>query len=435
MTPLVVNLLLFAIGLIVALKRPNIIPIYYSIWTLFGCYLTDLFLFPVKYEDYGVYPKYANIYIMCVFLYMCLIHRIKFKEDLKRLLKICIFFTLYILFICISRGTLSNLGGWIFSSFSWVFLYFVIENINISNRVIAKYIQSVLFVEIVICILQTLGYGYASFGESVANFSTISGTLFRYNFIASLLCVLIISLIAIVLNNKYDQKLYNYTLIIAGAIFVAISGARTELISLVLTLGYIFAIHNRKSRFYLIFFSTVLLFLYFIYGELISIEQTGDYGADASQRQKNILNIFTDSDYLLESSTFGLSFRVLLFMNYDIISLLFGSGLFYTTDLGYGGVSMKSGTLTDATLAIFIAETGIVGFFFLVRILCLFVKQIKSSSKIIVAFIIYFVIVTITDMGIFQSSDVIFMLFIIKYIKNKSADSYVAIPNYPCLQS
>ena len=108
--------------------------------------------------------------------------------------------------------------------------------------------------------------------------------------------------------------------------------------------------------------------------------------------------MLNDSDFAEEQTTLGLSYIVLYSLPDNP---LFGPGKLLQSG-GYGGfISRENGNDTDATLAIYICETGIIGVLLLLIVYYIVLKKVGNNNILSNLIFLFLSLITIADAGLF----------------------------------
>ena len=416
---LVINIFFFFVGILLFCKKRSYTIYYFLTWKIAGAFLCDMFLFPVENNLFETFGKYSNLYI-----YACLI--LTFFTDkintLKKgsiiLMSFCIFL-IYIIGLALFRETITPFFfNYILQYFTWVALFLLLPSLELKLSQIRNFSYFLLIVELVLFFLQDNGIALTTYSKQVDFFFYAPpGTYYRYNFYASGISCIIIFLMLIELVIRKKVSTLQFIIYIAGSATIYLSGSRTALIAYVLTCCIILLkVFYKRIKYFII---PVLFLIPTLYGILLTNQSNSDFGANVGERQANILAIFSDNGYYLtEESTFGLSVKMFNYLINNLQSLLFGAGRLFTSQLGYNYVKIESST--DATLMVYICETGIIGFIFLIYFL-IYTLQVKKEYRFFsYAFLGFFIILTITDIGLFYTHDFAFFLVLMFFLKNSS---------------
>ena len=146
------------------------------------------------------------------------------------------------------------------------------------------------------------------------------------------------------------------------------------------------------------------------YSNQIGVTYTKD-AENSIERQNILFSIFQDADYLTTHTTFALTYDVL---SHFFESPLIGPGLYYVGS-GYAGyINFLEVNRSDATLAIYICEFGVIGLLFLLFFYSVFIKTYGSDNRYLLYALITLLIVSVTDNGIFYScNNVLLLLFVL----------------------
>lgn len=187
------------------------------------------------------------------------------------------------------------------------------------------------------------------------------------------------------------------------------TGVRMALVAMFIPYSYLILIYlksksisNRNIIKYIVF-GFILLFPIVntvnSYISKSSVSYTKD-AVSATQRQAVLVSIILDNSYLIEHTTFGLSYNIVSLLKDNIV---LGPGLFFKGH-GYNGYSYQDGSsITDATFALFVGEFGITGLILFITMLIILLRKINLKKKGAIVLTIYLAFVSLTDNGLFAA--------------------------------
>ena len=164
---------------------------------------------------------------------------------------------------------------------------------------------------------------------------------------------------------------------------------------------------KKRTRIFVIVLYSAILYLGFLSILNLAHEMGVTYTKNAensSERQAVLLSMLNDDDFAEKQTTLGLSFVVLsTFPDNPII----GSGKLFQGK-GYGGfISWEAGNVTDATLAIFLCEVGVIGLLIWLYIYHIIINKIGKGALLPKLIFFYLLIITIADPGLFFIGNVL----------------------------
>lgn len=295
-------------------------------------------------------------------------------------------------------------------------------------------IRKIVIFELVLSLLQPytdlLNFHAALHGDDVMT-SMVNGTFIRNNVFVEFIIPLVMLLVYY--DYQISQKIMpNDILIVLITLYVVYdSGVRTALVAILPVIIYVFYVllgfifKTKKSRmFAMLFFCICMCSVYFFVNNMA--EQTGvtytKDATDSSERQAVLLSMINDSDFAEDQTTLGLSFVVLSTLSENPI---IGSGKLFQGN-GYGGfISKDEGNITDATLAIYLCETGLIGIILLSFIYYVLLKKIGGDNNLSRLIFIYLLLVTIVDSGLFFIGNIILLFISIKMFQIKNIENNV----------
>lgn len=419
-------LLVFGLCLFLFNKKSYI---YYTVaWITIFPFIVN-FGMKVQTDSYYNLLAWCNYYNAIVFVVLFAINILnKYKccqfENIKQIVFVLILMFAYSVFCAEARnsGIVLNIK-YTFSNFSNILFLLNIYMLQPSWKVAKKSLFFMFYVELVVGLLQMFGLFHYSVeaDEGMANLSIVTGTYIRNNIYAEVLSILFLALFYFKVKEKSRIGIFEWLLTLYVFYVVYESGIRTALVAFVLVFGLLYANYLKgKPHFKLKICSFALLAIIAINMDMKAImsgRMTYDSQVESSaDRQSNLLNIFRDNDYLSEHTTIYYSIYVLSFFSENPIM---GPGLLYSNgEAGYGGlVNTNAGNITDATLAIYACETGIIGILFMCILYFVILYKMNNRNKGAILLFIYLALTTITDPGLFFLPNTL-VLFLLIYIDN-----------------
>lgn len=426
----IISFLLLVLGLMLFFFNKKSYLYYAILWVTFFPFLIN-FGFKIQTDSYYNLLAWCNYYNVIVFvlLFAQSIRKKVQVRDYNRIKEVLLVLFLmfgYSVFTAKYRDSdiILNLK-YVFSNFSNVFFLLNIILLKPSFSLIKKSLNYVFLLELTVGFLQLFGlFQYQiEVDEGMANLSIVTGTFIRNNIYAEILSLLFLALFYIRVKEKC--KINKRFWILTAYVFYIIyeSGIRTALIAFVLVFCLLYMISIRKTPNFRLKIFLLIALSVFVYCADIKSVMSGGMTYDSqvessSERQSNILNIFRDNDYLSEHTTIYYSVYVLSFFSDNPIM---GPGLLYTNGLaGYGGlVNTSAGNITDATLALYICETGIIGILLFFMLYYVILHRINLNNLGAYLLFVYLLLITITDPGLFFLPNVLILFLLIYYDKKK----------------
>lgn len=405
----VFSALFLVVGLLLFMYKEKTYCFYVMFWLFFFPFVVNLG-FKLQTDTYYNILAWCNYYNSLVFLFL-VCHNLK-KPTVNKwiwgLLAIIVLLFAYSAFLAKVRNTdyVENIK-YMYSNFSNVFFLINLFLLKPSLAKIRKWAYCIFVIELIIAFFQMLGFFQYSVrqDEGMANLSIITGTFIRNNIFAEVLTILFLFLLyfQIKINEKITKKYWAFTILVFYLVYE--SGIRTALLAFVLAFGCLYFFRPTKlpylkTKLALFAFLLMLCFNSNV-KSILSGEMTYDSQVTSSaDRQANLLNIFRDKDYLSENTTIYYSIFVLSYFEENPV---LGPGLLYSNcESGYGNlVNTKSGNLTDATLAIYCCETGIIGIALFLALYYVLLFKINENRKGALILFLYLFLITITDPGLF----------------------------------
>ena len=297
--------------------------------------------------------------------------------------------------------------------------YPILSSINtISFERVKRFLLLFLVLQILFLIPQYLNFEI----PFVVNYSNIvfshrfSGTFSGNNFTGNLFVVFILILLIeyVKARNIFYNKKIHVLIIVMLIMCVILSGVKTALISLVVGIILIFALFVEIKKFLKIFSVSMIFILLFINLAL-------KFNSNAFDRITTGINeVIKNKDNLKNSrSTLSLTFRVLDLIEGD--DILLGKGMLFKN--GYSvvksatrlkSISADTNNVTDALLAIILVEFGLLGLLIFLMPFYFIWKHSGEYKKECSILFIILLIQTLTDTGMFNITEIVFVLLYLK---------------------
>ena len=416
-------LILFVAGLGIYRFRSQYLLHFLLLWFCFAPILFNFF-YTIEQEEYyniltwAVYLGYAIVF----FDYL----RFGISEKWLGLLVLCVVVLMfYYVSLSFVRGTsfvdsikyiTGNVGFLLPLSF---LLY---KDCDIQS--LGRFVRRIVYFELLLALLQpftdVLNFHAALNGDDVMT-SMVNGTFVRNNVFVEFLVPLVMLLISY--DYQESQKLTPKTaLVVITSLFVVYnSGVRTALVAIAPLLIYAFysflgnIFISKRGRIIAMLFGG--LCLYSIYSFIQDVaEETGvTYTSDAtdsSERQAVLFSMLNDADFAEQQTTLGLSFVVLYTFSENPV---LGPGKLFQGK-GYGDfINKEAANITDATLAIFLCETGLIGFTILLFIFYILLNKLAPPHPMPKLIFLYLFVITISDPGVFFMGNMLILFITIKF--------------------
>lgn len=395
--------------------RPKLVPFYYLLWTTFLFFLLDLFVV-VSYEEanYDLH-KSSTLYIWLCCAMTLVNNPRKIWNSYKKLIITLFLFILYVLCLGLSRGTLMPFIKWIGEYFVFVPLWILMCNVKMDFKLYKNFVIIAFLVEIIIVLFQLVTGLYPSYtlGKFAENGTfNIVGTLKRYNEFADIMSLLLLSLFYIVsIKQIHFSKRVLYLVASIGVILIYMAGARTEFVAFILSMSIILYFQFKKWR--ILYIATVLIIVLLI-GRDLTLKESNMKDPSNYNRQIELLDYFQGRSDVSEKSTLFLSSLLIDEYLQHQSQILTGPGLLFTSNYGYKGVVTKNYSMWDSFLALLLVETGIIGYLFLLTFLT-FVIRLSKNKRYPMVMLLYLLIVSTTDYGLFQGFSAIYLLFVVYF--------------------
>lgn len=422
----IISFLLLVIGLILFFYNKKSYLCYATLWVTFFPFLIN-FCFKIQTDSYYnllAWCNYYNVIVFAVLFFTSIRKKAQMRDNnrTKEVLLVLFLMFVYSIFCAIFRDSDIILNiKYVFSNFSNVFFLLNIILVKPSFLFVKKCLNCVFLLELIVGFLQLFGLFHyqIKIDEGMMNLSIITGTFIRNNIYAEVLSLLFLSIFYIKVKEKCKINIGFWILTAYVFYIVYESGIRTALIAFVLVFSLLYVISiKKKPHFKLKVFFLVVSSVVVCSSDLKSV-MSGELSYDSqvessSERQSNLLNIFRDNEYLAEHTTIYYSIYVLSYFSENPIM---GPGLLYSNGKeGYGGVVKTSeGNLTDASLAIYICETGIIGILLFCVLYYVILHRINMDNIGAYLLFIFLLLITITDPGLFFLPNVLIFFLLIYY--------------------
>jgi hypothetical protein len=245
--------------------------------------------------------------------------------------------------------------------------------------------------------------------------SIAQGTLGRFNSFGNFLAYVFIFFLGFRILNSSPRKIKDWIILIILGFGVLISGNRASVLS-VFASGLFLLFYYRRKLFFVI---ATFLVLFFIYANLF-IDRLISLGSQSAtnpfERLLTAFVVFKGSSRIEDTgSTLFLSLSLIP----DFLSNFFlGAGKYYTVGYSLVGANL-SVRIYDSFLMTLLAEFGIIGFLFILFPYIYIYNYLRGAMKrqpqypIFIAFVILFLLQTVTDNGIFGSEAIYFFILFV----------------------
>lgn len=411
-------------GLCVYKIKPQWGPFYFMIWCLMGAFIIDCFIYPLREEeDFPLIYSKAYIYVYICLFFAAMRNMKDFMSQNRKIVTVYVLFFLYVIVLGVIRGgDVKGFIGYVRLATMFVVLWMWMRTINIENVLFEKFIFSLLIIEVCLSILQLLGVGHVfSFADEYNDVGTVNapGTLNRFNGFASHVSLLLLCYTTIVFARKQKKKpLLSWGLIGVAYIMVLISGAKAQFMAINISLLFlIYMFHFKKNKVVFIIGMGILAVSFVYVSKQVNINTLDS--ESGMERQLNLTRIASEEDYIEDGSTVMLTYFLLEDYTSDVSNILTGSGKLYTRKDGYGGfIATDTQNMTDVPLALFLCETGLVGIVFLIIFIRYMMKDVKHEKYYPYAILLFILLTTITDIGIFEEAHVFYFVGTLLYLNN-----------------
>lgn len=420
-------IILFIIGLWIYRSYPQYILHYVLLWICFAPWIINLG-YSIEEEDYW------NILTWAVYLSYAIaitdIARNKVKDKwIKKIFFLMSCLVLVYSMLSFFRGTsfISSLK-YIVGNTGFLVSLSVIYLKQSELKSLIKLIRAIVYFELALAFIQPftdlLNYEAVLSGDDVMT-SIVNGSFIRNNVFIEFLTPLVM-LLVYVDYQRHKKVLLRSVVVILFLLYETYNtGVRTALVAILPIIIYMFYhllgffFKTPKSRILaMLLFGLSMYSLYSFVNNMAA--NTGvtytQNATDSSERQTVLLSMLNDSDFAENQTTLGLSFIVLSTLPENP---LLGPGYLFQGN-GYGNfINMEEGNVTDATLAIFICETGLLGLILLLIVYYVILCKMSIPNLLTLLIFIYLFIISIVDSGVFFMGNML-VLFIAKKVTDKS---------------
>lgn len=402
------------------------------LWIFFFPLIINLF-YTINEQDYYkvlTWTVYLSFAIAVLDFY-----RYGIADKWQGLLFICVIGLIgyYVLLSFVRGVSLIDSAKYMIGNVGFLISLTFVLNKNCKINSLFKFIRIIVYFELLLSLVQPytdlLNFQAALDGDDVMT-SMVNGSFIRNNIFVEIITPLVMLLVYY--DYQKSHKILSYgildVLVVVVTLYVVYdSGVRTALVAVVPILLYVFYVllgfifKTKRGRvFAMLFFSLCVYSVYYLVNNIA--EQTGvtytKNATDSSERQAVLLSMLNDSDFAEDQTTLGLSFVVLSTLPENPIV---GSGKLFQGK-GYGGfISKDEGNVTDATLAIYLCETGLIGIFLLFFIYYIVLNKIGGYNNLSCLIFIYLLLVTIVDPGLFFIGNVMVLFVSIKLFLSNSS--------------
>ena len=416
------SIVLFVTGLSIYIAKEELFLHYLLIWICFGPVFINLF-YTIEDEYYNILTWIIYLSYVVAFIEIVREKGIKDKWN-KNIFLLVIVLNVYYVLISVLRGVsildsiryISGYTGFLVS------LSIIIKNKTKFSSLL-KLMKIIIVIELILALIQPytdlLNFHAALHGDDVMT-AMVNGTFVRNNvFVEFITPIVMIVFYFDYLKYKKIRPLM-WVLLLVTLYITYNSGVRTVLVAIIPILVYsiymfLEKVYKKKStRIMVMILYGVVLYSCYVFVQNLAQENGvtyTKYAQDSSQRQAVLLSMLNDDDFAEKQTTLGYTITVLSTFPDNPI---FGSGLLFQGD-GYGGyISRKFGNETDATLAIFLCETGLIGLVIWVFIYYIILSKLNHKNILPKMIFVYLLIVTILDPGLFFIANVLLLFISIK---------------------
>ena len=416
------QLSLLLLGVIIYLKKPQYIILYWLSFTPFAILFFSWKLNIYSREDLASLQYYITGLTRNFFGILIIIAICKLKK-LPNIIHLIILFLIMAIFFAlhsymnvfdtsIVMENISEIAAIILP----LYFFMIDRNAIPTQSKLLKYMCILLGIECVAAIINTQGiYLYKAFYTTAITStmqqrydyenSLISGTFPRYNMLANYISTIYVFFVLEFLSKKEKKQKF----FIAGSIImlaiITLSGAKASLFLSFFMLSLTLIIYGKKNVGLLILFSTISLIVFnFLLQYNYNADQQTEMFAGFFRQIQGFAAIAQKSQ---DGST--LSISEYLIKKYFFNNPFLGNGLAANGEYAYGFFAYVGLTAfkADARIAFILVEYGVIGFL-LYTILFKFIYDILSKNlkkgaktKLKICFL-YFFILTITEPGFFD---------------------------------
>ena len=412
-------ILLFVLGFVIYRMYDQYIFHYLLIWICFGPILIN-FVYTITEEEYykvitwALYTTYALSFLDII--------KNGIGEKKQRIVIIGILSLIfYYVSLSFFRGTsfIESLK-YITGNLGFLISLLILSNKECNVQSLLRLIKSIVYFELFLAFLQPftdlLNFQAALNGDDVMT-TMVNGSFIRNNVFIEFLTPLV--MLFVYFDYRQTQKIKPQTGVVVLLLLyeTSNSGVRTALVAVIPAFVYViysflgYRFKTKKGRILAMLFGGICIFAVYSFVQRLAEENGITYtnnATDSSERQAVLLSMLNDADFAEDQTTLGLSFVVLSSFSENP---LLGPGKLFQGN-GYGDfINKNEGNVTDATLAIFLCETGVVGLLLLLFVYYVILNKIGLSHPFPKLVFIYLFIVTIADPGIFFMGSIL-LLFI-----------------------
>ena len=404
---LIFSIILYIVGLWIYRTHEEYLLHYILLWLCFGPIVINFF--------YTITDEYYNVLTWTIYLSYTIAVVEMFRKGMDKKTKVILLsvFSLVLYYVGLSfiRGTgLIMSLKYITGNIGFLFSLCMIAKLRCDMVSFLKLIRWIVYIEIILAFFQPytdlLNFHAALHGDDVMT-TMVNGTFLRNNIFIEFLTPLVMILLYLKYHENRRITFDILFLVILTLWLTYNSGVRTCLIAVIPILVYVVYFilgkkyKKRSIRILIMALYGVILYSCYLVAQNMAQEIGVTYTRNAensSQRQAVLLSMLNDDDYVEDQTTLGLSFVVLsTFPENPIIGpgkLLQGKG--------YGDyISREAGNETDATLAIFLCEVGLIGLFVWFFIYYVILVKIAKGYMLPKLIFFYLLIVTVADPGLF----------------------------------
>jgi hypothetical protein len=308
-----------------------------------------------------------------------------------------------------------------------LFLVFSTIKENITIEQFRKYFILVIILEFFLSLLQYQNLSPEFLTQKDLNIERLfHGTFSNNNFIGNFFALFALVLYFELIEKSFLElsKLKFYSLLSMTVLGVVLSGVRTSFLALIA--GVILANLMLPGKRKLVL--TVLIGCLIFINSLSNLKTFFSDNNSVTRIIEGIEVLTTETDLKNSKSTISLSLR--LFEAFNDGNFWIGQGKlfkggYFVVDSGSTTteISIEKKNETDATLMIILVEFGVIGLLiFLLPAIWIF--NISNNKKKSMVFLVTLLLMTVTDLGIYYSLNVLIVLFYLKTTKTHQFEKH-----------
>lgn len=440
-------LLLFLVGYIIYIRKPNLICIYWLALQPIFVPVAFVLLSPFIDPESATH-LYFSSYMPPAFLFIgvVLVQKSPIKLNKRSLflltsslIGIILFFIIQAVIIHFDFMTVFRSTLFVIYLVAPLMLVVSDERFRPCSTTLRKFVVVIIAIQVAFCIFNLFGFRlYPEIEDDTFSNRLISGTFMRYNHLTNYLTslYLFVSLEYFSMNNLKTNRFVILSFVIG--LLVLISGSRMSLVLFVFTIFINTLVYKRSQ------IGKIIVVLFFAWGgmQLLSqIDVTSNKETDEGTGiERNIggLANFLQNDLEDDDSTVAMSLYLISF-HFD--NPWIGNGLAYLGEDAYVANDAINQTMfvADARLAYTLVEYGIIGFSLFLFLYWSLYKIIITEGtygdkKIYRIAFVFYIICTLTEGGIFDMG-IFCMLYIFGFQNSMQlqleADSNINLENSP----